>query len=197
MGFISYEFVEHHELYSTAPMHALVVPVEGREVEVEAWLEESIASPRVTVGTLGTAYRSAIEGRRNLMLLLAVTESILAMVAVGALAILNTIFVAQRRDEFGVLHATGHSRTKLIRRTVQESAGIAGAAWLIGAACCATLVLGAQTIVYVPRGMSLDLTNIVPWLFTLPIPIAVIGASAGTIARALSRLDPVAVIERR
>jgi ABC-type antimicrobial peptide transport system permease subunit len=131
------------------------------------------------------------------MLLLAVTESILAMVAVGALAILNTIFVAQRRDEFGVLHATGHSRTKLIRRTVQESAGIAGAAWLIGAACCATLVLGAQTIVYVPRGMSLDLTNIVPWLFTLPIPIAVIGASAGTIARALSRLDPVAVIERR
>jgi hypothetical protein len=45
--------------------------------------------------------------------------------------------------------------------------------------------------------MTLSLTNVTPWLFTLPIPVAVIGASAGTIAWALSRLDPVAVIERR
>jgi hypothetical protein len=45
--------------------------------------------------------------------------------------------------------------------------------------------------------MSLDMANIAPWLFTLPIPMAVIAASAGTIAWALSRLDPVAIIERR
>jgi hypothetical protein len=45
--------------------------------------------------------------------------------------------------------------------------------------------------------MSLDLTNTTPWLFTLPIPVAVVAASAGTIACALSQLDPVAVIERR
>jgi hypothetical protein len=45
--------------------------------------------------------------------------------------------------------------------------------------------------------MSLDLANVTPWLFTLPIPVAVVAASAGTIAWALKRLDPVAVIERR
>jgi tellurite resistance protein TehA-like permease len=42
-----------------------------------------------------------------------------------------------------------------------------------------------------------DLTNPTPWLFTLPIPIVVAAASAGTIAWLLKRLDPVAVIERR
>jgi ABC-type antimicrobial peptide transport system permease subunit len=196
-AFVSYEFVEHHERYSTAPMHALIVPVAGHEAEVEAWLEANIASPQVTVETLGTSYRSLNKFRMSLFLFLATIESVLAVAAALALAILNTIFVNQRRDEFGVLHAVGHSRAGLVARTLRESIGIAGAAWLIGAACCVILVLGAQTIVYAPRGMNLYLANPIPWLFTLPIPIAVIGASAGTIAWALSRLDPVAVIERR
>jgi ABC-type lipoprotein release transport system permease subunit len=197
VGFVSYEFVEHHERYSAAPMHALVIPGEGREAEVETWLEKSIASPRVKVETFDTLYRRLQEDGQKLTLVLAVTESILAIVMAGALAILNHIFVAQRRDEFGVLHAMGHSRARLIGRTLRESVGIAGTAWLVGAACCLVLLLSAQAIVYVPMGMSLDLTNPVPWLFTLPIPIAVVAASAGTTAWALSKLDPVAIIERR
>jgi ABC-type lipoprotein release transport system permease subunit len=197
VGFVSYEFVRGHEQYSTAPIHALVLPVEGHEAEVETWLEESIASPRVTVETFDTLYRRLQEDGQKLTLVIAVTESILAIVTAGALAILNTIFVTQRRDEFGVLHAVGYSRAALVTRTVRESVGIAGTAWLIGAACCAVLVLGAQTLIYAPRGMSLDLTNPAPWLFTLPIPVAVIAASIGTISWALSKLDPVMVIERR
>jgi ABC-type lipoprotein release transport system permease subunit len=196
-AFVSYEFVEHHERYNTAPMHALIIPVAGHEAEIEAWLEESIASPQATVQTFGTMYRSLNKFRMSLFLFLATTESILAVAAALALAILNTIFATQRRDEFGILHAVGHSRAGLVARTVRESVGIAGAAWLIGAACCAILVLGAQTIVYAPRGMTLSLANVTPWLFTLPIPVAVVAASAGTIAWTLSRLDPVAVIERR
>jgi ABC-type lipoprotein release transport system permease subunit len=196
-AFVSYEFVERHERYSTAPMHALIIPVAGHEAVVEAWLEESIASPQVMVQTLGTTYRSLTKLRMSLFIFLATTESILAVAAALALAILNTIFVNQRRDEFGTLHAVGHGRAGLVARTLRESVSIAGAAWLIGAACCTVLVLGAQAIVYAPRGMALSLTNITPWMFTLPIPLAIVAASAGTITWALSRLDPVAVIERR
>ena len=197
VGFASYEFVEDHEQYSAAPMQSLVIPVEGHAAEVETWLEESIASPQVAVETFGTRYRYVQEFLRIALPLLAITESILAVVAAVALAILNYIFVTQRQDEFGILHAVGHSRVRLIARTLRESAGIAGVAWLIGAACCLVLVLGAQAIVYAPKGMSLDLANAVPWLFTLPIPLAVAAASAGTIGWTLSRLDPVAIIERR
>jgi tellurite resistance protein TehA-like permease len=85
----------------------------------------------------------------------------------------------------------------LVGRTLRESAGIAGAAWIIGIVCCLVLILSAQTIIYEPRGMSLNLTDIVPWLFTLPIPVVVVVTSAGTIGWALSKLDPVAIIERR
>jgi ABC-type lipoprotein release transport system permease subunit len=197
VGFTSYEFAEDHERYRAAPMHSLVVPVEGREEEVETWLENNVASPRVAVDTLGTRYRDLRAYTRFVMLFLAITESILAVVAAGALTILNYIFVSQRRDEFGILHAVGHSRARLIARTLREGVSIASIAWLIGAACCLALLLGTQTIVYAPRGMSLDLTNVVPWLFTLPIPLVTVTANAGTIAWALSRLDPVAVVEQR
>jgi ABC-type lipoprotein release transport system permease subunit len=196
-GFASYEFVERHERYTAAPLHALVVPAKGREAEVEAWLEENIVSSRVAVQTFGTSYSALKDFSRFTMGFLALTESILALVAAGALAILNYLFVTQRRDEFGVLYAVGHSRAGLIGRTLRESAGIAGGAWGVGAACCLALVLGAQIGVFAPRGMSLDLFNPLPWLFTLPIPLAVVMASASTISWALSRLDPVAVIERR
>ena len=72
-----------------------------------------------------------------------------------------------------------------------------GAAWLVGAVLCAAGMLYVQTSIYAPRGMSVNLYNPWPWLFTLPIPVAVVAASAGTIAWMLSRLDPVAVVERR
>ena len=54
-----------------------------------------------------------------------------------------------------------------------------------------------QGLVYGPRGLTLDFFDAAPWLLTLPIPLAVTLASVGTIARMLSRLDPVAVVERR
>jgi hypothetical protein len=36
-----------------------------------------------------------------------------------------------------------------------------------------------------------------PWLFTLPLPLAVVAVSGGLVSRMLRKLDPVAVIERR
>lgn len=58
-------------------------------------------------------------------------------------------------------------------------------------------MLCVQATIYTPKGIGLNLFNPIPWLFTFPIPLAVILASAGTIARVLRRLDPVSIIERR
>jgi hypothetical protein len=82
-------------------------------------------------------------------------------------------------------------------RTLRESASVVSVAWLIGAALCMLSVLYAQANVYAPLGLSIDFFNSTPWLFTLPIPMAVVVASTGTIAWMLSRLDPVSIIERR
>ncbi|MDH4135570.1 MAG: ABC transporter permease, partial [Anaerolineae bacterium] len=196
-GFASYEYVDGHERYAGTPTHVLVIPVEGRDSEMEVWLEETIASPRVRIETLGSSYRFWQTNVQTAQATIAIGSAILSAVAGLGLAILNYIFVIQRRDEFGALHAVGHSRAALITRTLRESVSIAVVAWLVGAAVCIAGMFYAQAALYTPLGTSLDWTNLTPWLSTLPIPLAVVVASAGTIAWALSKLDPVAVIERR
>ncbi|HSR32280.1 MAG TPA: FtsX-like permease family protein [Anaerolineae bacterium] len=196
-GFASYEYMDGHERYTDTPTNLLVIPVEGHEAEMEVWLEETIASPRVRIETLGSSYRFWQTNVQTAQATLAVGSAILSVVAGLGLAIMNYVFVTQRRDEFGALHAMGYSRAALIARTLRESVGIAVVAWLVGAAVCIAGMFYAQATLYTPLGTSLDWTNLAPWLSTLPIPLAVVVASAGTVTWTLSKLDPVAIIERR
>jgi len=197
MGFASYEYLESHEFYSSRPDYLLVVPTAGYKAELDDWLEKNVASPQTNVRSYDTQYRELQEATRGTLLLFAGLESVIALIAAIALAILNYIFFAQRREEFGVLYAMGRSRTWLILRAARETISVVAIAWLIGAAVCVIGLVLAQVSIFVPKGMSLDFTNPAPWLFTLPIPLAVIAASAGVIAWLLSRLDPVSIIERR
>jgi ABC-type lipoprotein release transport system permease subunit len=196
-GFASYEYVDGHERYTGTPTHVVVVPAEGRDSEMETWLRETIASPRVRIETLDSNHRFWQMNVQTAQTTVAMGSSILSAVAGLGLAILNYIFVTQRRDEFGTLHAVGHSRASLIARTLRESVSITVVAWLAGAVVCIAGMFYIQATLYTPLGTSADFTNPTPWLFTLPIPIAVVAASAGTITWALSRLDPVAIIERK
>ena len=96
------------------------------------------------------------------------------IVAAIAVATMNYIFFTQRREEFGVLHAIGRSRPWLVFRTVKETGSTVGLAWLIGAVVCLLGLIGFQALVYTPKGLNLDLFNLMPWLFTLPIPLVVV-----------------------
>jgi hypothetical protein len=80
---------------------------------------------------------------------------------------------------------------------VRETAFTTGIAWAISALVCLTGLVYLQVRVFTPLGLGFNLFSLTPWLFTLPIPIAVLMATAGTVSRTLARLDPVAVIERR
>jgi ABC-type lipoprotein release transport system permease subunit len=197
LGFASYEYLESHELYSSQTVSLFVIPHEGHKAELDTWLEENAEAMGTTVWTYARASRLLERASQGLFLMIAVVESIVAAVAAIALAALNTIFFGQRKDEFGVLHALGKGRPWLILRTVKETTTVVGLAWLIGAAVCVAGLLLAQANIYAPRGLAMDFFNPTPWLFTLPIPLAVVAASAGTIAWTLSRLDPVSIIERR
>jgi ABC-type lipoprotein release transport system permease subunit len=197
LGFASFEYLASHELTSSRPVHLLVLPAEGHEDELAAWLEESVDSAQSDVDTYSARRRQFRRLTQSMLLLFAAVESIIALVAAIAMAALNYIFFAQRREEFGILYAAGHSRSWLLLRTVKETGSAVIVAWLIGAAVCVIGLVSAQAAIYEPRGLSLDLTTPIPWLFTLPIPLAVIVGGAGTIARTLAKLDPVSIIERR
>jgi len=197
LGFASYEYLENHESTSSRLVRLFVVPVKGRKDELDAWLEQSVISAQTDVATYRAGYSEIQRSMIEMALVFALTEVGIMIVAAIAVATMNYIFFTQRREEFGVLHAVGRSRRWLVLRTMQETGSMVTVAWLLSAVIYVISLVCVQAIVYAPRGLNLDILNPVPWLFTLPIPLTVVLASTGTIARMLRKLDPVTVIEKR
>ena len=197
LGLASYEYLESHELTSSRAVHQLVVPADGRKDELDAWLERSVASVQTDVTTYDVEYREHRQIVQGLVLVFAGVGCVTAIVAAIAMATLNYIFFAQRREEFGILHAVGRSRSWLALRTMKETGSLITIAWLVGAVICCIGLICFQAIVFAPKGLSLNFFNPTPWVLTFPVPIAVVAVGTGTISRTLRRHDPVTVIERR
>jgi ABC-type lipoprotein release transport system permease subunit len=153
LGFASREYLESHELYAGWRVNLLVVPAEGRKAELDAWLEEHVASERTSVSTYGSALREEQQSTLVMHLVFAALEGIIAIVAAGALTALNHIFFAQRREEYGILHAVGRGRPWLTLRAASESGSVVATGWLIGAALCIVGLVCAQASVYGPKGL--------------------------------------------
>lgn len=197
VGFASYEYLRSHELTSSRGPRLLIVPHEGQKQTLDNWLEKSLDSTQMRIITHGIEEREYREMTMSLVLTFALLECMIAAVAAIALATLNHIFFTQRREEFGILNAIGRSHRWLVWRTMKETVSVVGVAWGVGAVLCGVGLLGMQSLVYAPRGLTMDFFSLVPWLLTMPLPLAVALASVGTIAWMLHRLDPVAIIERR
>jgi ABC-type lipoprotein release transport system permease subunit len=197
LGFASYEYLSSHELYASYPTHLLVIPAEGHKDKVDAWLQQDVFSDLTGVQTFERMQDKYQTQALRMLAMLGALESVVAIIAALALAMLSYTFFSQRREEFGVLHAMGHSRWWLVLRTIGETASAVAVAWLMGAVVCVAGLIFAQLNLYAPKGMSINFFDPTPWLFTLPMPVAVVAASAGLVALILRRLDPVAVIERR
>ena len=198
--FASLEFVESHEAFNIsddAVFPLIVVPKAGQKAALDDWLEGELASSEVRVQTYRQQAARAQRESHSMILAMALIESVIAVVAAIALAVLNYIFVSQRQSEFGVLNALGFGRLQLVGRTVRQIAFTTGTAWALSAILCLIGLLYLQFRVFTPLGLKLNLFNPTPWLFTLPIPVAVLAATTGTVARTLSKLDPVSIIERR
>jgi putative ABC transport system permease protein len=197
VGFASAEYLQSHELYANRPTRLLVIPKPGRKSDMDSWLEQTIASRRTLVETYERLSREMNQVMRGVYLLLAGVEGLIAVVAAIALAALNFIFYSQRKQEFGVLHAVGHSRPWLVLRTAGETTSVVTVAWFVGAAVCVLGLCYARSHVYAPLGLDLNLLNLSPWLFTLPLPLVTIAVGTIMIAWMLHKLDPVIMIERR
>ncbi len=195
VGFASREYLENHELTAARPLHLLVVPVAGRKAELDDWLTTAIASPQVKVNSYAVSWTRHQQAQQGVAVAFGAVEFLVTAVAAVALAVLNYILIAQRRQEFGTLHALGHSRLWLVGRAVNETAIVVGLAWVASAVLCTLGLFGLQMLVYAPRGLNL-LVDSTAWLLTLPIPLVVLAVAAGTVVRTLGRLDAVAVIER-
>jgi len=197
VGLASIEFLQSHELTQGYTQRLLILPHLGREQSLNIWLEQNADTAFTGVTTYEAEVRQYEEMTTGISAAFVLVEFLIAVVAAVALTTLNTIFYSQRRQEFGILFAIGRSRMWLVLRTLRETGSTVFIAWLIGALLCLFGLILAQAWIYTPLGLNADFSNTLPWLFTLPIPIAVVLVSTAAIGRMLKKLDPIAVVERR
>jgi ABC-type antimicrobial peptide transport system permease subunit len=197
VGLAPYEYLRDHELTALRSPNLLVIPRERQKQTMDDWLESGLETAQIKVVTLEMKQRDYRNMMASLGLIFTLLECMIAAIAAIALATLNHIFFDQRKEEFGVLNAVGHSRWRLVARTLKETFSMVGVAWVFGVILCGISLVSMQNLIYNPRGLNINYFIPTPWLLTLPIPLAVILASVLTIVRMLNKLDPVAVIERR
>jgi ABC-type antimicrobial peptide transport system permease subunit len=194
LSFMSLEYVNQ---YRESDLSFIVVPRAGQKAALDAWLEGQIAGENRIVLTYGNQQAALQKEMGSMLFTFSLMEIVIALVAALALAGLNYIFVTQRQAEFGVLNALGFDRPRLVGRIIRETFFTTGTAWLVSMVGCILIVFVLQQGLFTSIGLRLNFFNPIPWLFTLPIPAAVLTVSAVTTVWMLSRLDPVAIIERR
>jgi hypothetical protein len=198
LGFVSLEFLESHEAFHVPDAPPLiVVPKAGQKSTLDDWLENELAGAGASVLTDRLEVGRIRESARNQMLVFALLESVIAIVSAIALAMLNCISFTQGQSGFGLLHALGYGRLWLVGRTVRETLFATGIAWALSAILCLIGILSLQFGAFAPLGLKINLLNLTPWFNTLPIPVAVIALTSGSMAWTLSKLDAVSIVERR
>ena len=196
MGFISSEYLNSHELYAPRTTSMLVIAREGRKALIDDFLATTIRSKYTEVETFALLVGFLKMARVGVYIIFGVVNSVVAVAVAFVVGIVNRIAMTNRLSEFGLLHALGRNKKQLIRRLTLETVAIAGIGWIVGLGLALLIMLWIKNTLFYNLGMELDLTNLSPLCFVIPIPLIIVALTFSSIRKIFSDLDAVAIIER-
>jgi putative ABC transport system permease protein len=174
----------------------LVIAREGRKAIVDEFLEATISSKYTEVETFALLVDFLKMARVGVYIIFGVVNSIVAVAVSFVVGIVNRIAITNRLGELGLLHALGHHKKQLIRRLTMETAALAGLGWIVGLGLALFVMSWIKNTLFYNLGMELNLFNLSPLCFVIPIPIIVVALAFFSIRKIFSTLDAVAIIER-
>jgi len=196
LGFVSAEYLNSHELYAPRATSMLVVAQEGRKAAMDHFLETTIASQYAEVETFGLLVELFTKARFAVYVIFGVINSVVGVAMAFVVGVINRIVIDKRLREFGLLHALGWHKKQLIRRLTLEIVVVAGTGWLIGLSVALATMAWLKNSLFYDLGMELNLFNLAPFGFVLPIPLITIALTFLSLRRVFGRLDAVAIVER-
>ena len=196
VGFVSAEYLNSHELYAPRVTSLLVVAREGHEAAVDNFLVTTINSKYTEVETFALIASFVKMARIGVYVIFGVVNSVVAVAVAFVVGTINRIAITKRLSEFGLLHALGQHKRQLIRRLALETAAVAGIGCLIGLGIALAIMSWLKNGLFYNLGMELNLLNLAPFFFVLPIPLLVVALTFLSVRRIFARLDAVAIVER-
>jgi ABC-type antimicrobial peptide transport system permease subunit len=113
------------------------------------------------------------------------------------MGMLINIYLSQRLVEFGLLQALGYTKRQLLYRVLKETVSVVLIGWALGVLLAYGLLRLTKAWLMDPRAFALDPLDPTAFLYTIPIPVAILAVASLTLIGRFRRFDPVGIVERR
>lgn len=186
---------EHH----FPPIDVLLVFAEtlGEQAALDAWAVKAFKGERAQVFVYQELERDTQDMFRILYKILNVVIATLVLVITLMMAMLMNIYQSQRLPEYGLLQALGYTRRQLLSRAFGETLAVVVSGWILGLLTAYGLLLVVRAQLMTPQAFALDPLDRMAFLYTIPVPLAILVAGSLTVWSRFRRFDPVGVVERR
>lgn len=186
-------------LAARVPAYLLVYSRPGKKAAMDAFLNGAREGDHPAFQVIDEAYMNrrterALENVPVVVNFIALSTSTIVAFVVALLAL---VAFQARHEEFAMLVAIGQRKERLIAKLAIESGLVAIGAWLLGLAIGWTGLWLYDHFVFAPRGLLLRLADLRPFVASALLPVVSTAASLLALGVRLSRMDPIAVLQRR
>lgn len=191
--------IEYHQKYHFPPIDLLIVMAQDirDQDRLDRWAYERFKSEKARVFAYFQLEKETDDMFKILYTILNVVIGMLVVVITLMMAMLMNIYQSQRLQEYGLLQALGYTKKQLLRRAMAESVVVVLGGWVIGLFVAFGLLNVVKEQLMDPQAFALDTLDRVAFLYTVPVPFAILLAAGLTVWGRFRKFDPVGVVERR
>ena len=165
--------------------------------KLDHWVEERFKGERAGYFAYHILERDTGQMFNILYKILNVVIGTLVVVITIMMGMLINIYQSQRLVEFGLLQALGYTKKSLLKRVLTESIILIAIGWLLGVVVAYGFLRISYAVLFYPSAFALDTLDRAAYLYSLPIPLAIVLVAAMTVILRFRNFDPVSIVERR
>ena len=193
---MSYEYIKVNHFPDVDVMLAFAGNLSDQE-KLDRWAEEAFKGERAQVFAYHQLEKQTDEMFNILYKILNVVIATLVFVITLMMGMLINIYQSQRLVEFGLLQALGYTKRQLLFRVLRETISVVIFGWLSGVVLAYLLLRLVKAVLMDPKAFALNTLDPTAFLYTDPIPIAILVVATLTVVGRFRRFDPVSIVERR
>lgn len=194
--FTSYEYIKANHFPDVDAMLAFAYNLRDQN-QLDHWAAKAFKGERAQVFAFFQLERQTNEMFNILYKILNVVIATLVLVITFMMGMLINIYQTQRLVEFGLLQALGYTKRQLLGRVMRETVAVVVLGWLFGVVCAFGLLNLAKSILMDPKAFALNTLDPTAFIYTIPVPLAILIVATLTVVARFRRFDPVSVVERR
>ncbi len=191
--------IEYFQAYHFPPIDVLLVFAKNKSDQdaMGVWAEEAFKGQQARPYAWHLLEQETDSMFRILYSILNVVIGTLVCVITLMMGMLINIYLSQRIQEFGLLQALGYTKRQMLGRVMLETILVVFGGWVLGIACGIGLLLIVKARLMDPNAFALDISDMGSFIYTIPVPMAILAVAAGTIIFKFRGFDPVGIVERR